>query len=186
MTKPTGRDADHLVYAEQLPIVEASLPMTFDVRKMAPDDRRYAATTWRESYKEAPRVERMPWPLYKQTAGKVIDQLVEADDTSMIAAYAGDGHVLGWIAYTPGRSISTVHWTYTRRLLGTHVCRRRGVMSALLGAAELGPRFAYTHRGARRQNGTRGRGPGLDVILSEMLRTKGVTAVYVPVEEWLR
>lgn len=157
-------------------------PTTITIRALSDDDRRYAVTTWLESYKESRVGERMPWAMYKQTVGKEIADIL--DSARVIAAYTPRGRVVGWLAYTPGRSISVVHWAYTRRTLEDQLMRRRGVMSALLDAASLGSRFAYTHRGARRQGGQRRRGPGLDVAIAEWLAGRGVTAVYVPYADW--
>lgn len=161
---------------------------TLAIRPIAPDDLRYVASSWKESHKDAPDVERLPWPVYKLTTCKQIDALLESRTVRTLAAYAGDGRIIGWIAYTPGKAISTVHWTYTRHKLGEEKCRRRGVMTMLLEAAELGQRFAYTFRGPRRNNGARrgGRGPSLDLELVTQLRDRGVTAVFVPLQEWLQ
>lgn len=162
----------------------AESPFTISIRAAIPDDIRFVVTSWKESYKDAPGVDRQPWPVYKQTACKQIDALV--DKTRTLVAVAPDGRIVGWICYSPGRAISTVHWAYTRHKLDEELCRRRGVMAALLDAAELGKRFAYTFRGPRRRSRSRvGHGPSLDLPIVEWLRTLGITAVHVPLQEWL-
>lgn len=159
---------------------------SLDLRLASPDDHRYIAQTWKESHKDAPMVDRLPWPIYKQTSGKTIDSLVAA--SRVIAAYHPSGKIIGWIAYAPGRSISTVHWIYTRYQHGDEKCRRRGVMTLLFEAAEVGRRVLYTHRGGRRHTHARraGKGPSLDLVLVEWLRSRGVSATYVDVNEWMK
>lgn len=177
-------------------------PPVLSLRSLAPDDHRYAAATWRESYKESsPQLLRAPWAMYKATVGKQLTELVASSQT--LGAYNDDGRVIGWIAYVPGRTISTVHWCHTRFKLEhpdghDEQCRRRGVMTLLLDAAGLGKRFAYTFRGPRRtiHHGSKDRSPDapkntirgdtLDVALAESLRKRGVTAAYVAYEEWIR
>ena len=173
--------ADHLVYAE------STAPLVVSIRRGQDDDRRFIATSWKESHKDAPKMDRTPWPIYKQTTCKQIDALVDSTGTRLLVATVPDGRIAGWICYSPGKAISTVHWTYTRHTLDGEHLRRRGVMAALIDAAELGKRFAYTFRGPRRRNGgsTTGRGPSLDEPIVEWLRGRGVTAVYVPLVEWL-
>lgn len=169
------------------------------LRPLAIEDHRYAAACWRESHKQSSAAYlRTPWSLFKQTIGKQIDDVLAMSSTRTFGAYNPAGKVIGWIAYAPGRSISTVHWTHTRHELDGELCRRRGVMTMLLEAAELGRRFAYTFRGPRRVHHRGGKdrgaaaarssvqGPTLDVVLVDKLRERGVTAVYVPIEEWLR
>lgn len=157
------------------------------IRPMHADDLPYVRSTWKEGHKDAPGAERMRWPVYKATVGKQIDAVLALPATVVLCAYADSGRVLGWLAYTPGRSISTVHWTHTRFEEAGEPCRRRGVMTALLDKAALGKRFTYTFRGARRNNGAKraGRGDSLDLTIAAWLRGRGVTAVHVPVEEFL-
>lgn len=188
---------------------------TLAIRPLSPDDHRYAATTWRESFKESSSsLQRAPWAMYKATVGKQITGII--DTCSLLGAYAPDGRVVGWMAYSPGRSVSTVHWVTTRFTLHTPACprsqprsstdctckpepcRRRGVMTMLFDAAELGKRIAFTHRGPRRvvHHGGKERsadaprssvhGPTADLAIVEWLRGRGVTAVFVPFEEWKR
>lgn len=157
-----------------------------DIRLASADDHRFIAQCWKESHKDSPQMERLPWPVYKQLAGQTIEKLVANE--RVIAAYWPDGRCVGFLVYSPGHRISTVHWVYTRFKLDEEKCRRRGVMTLLLDAAELGNRFVFTHRGPRRHVSARraGRGEPLDVVLCEWLRGRGVSATYVPVEEWLK
>lgn len=161
--------------------------LTLSIRDIAPDDLRYIADSWKESHKDSPETERMPWPLYKQTVCKQIDQLLAQSGVRVIAAYEHGGKIVSWLCYSPGKKISAVHWTYTRHALGDAKMRRRGAMSLLLDAADLGPRFVYTFRGPRRNNGSKRKGVGdpLDVAIVAALRGRGITAVYVPLTEWL-
>lgn len=171
--------------------------LSINIRPITPDDRAYVRATWRESYKESSATYlRMPWPLYKQTVAAKLE--AAADNASLLGAYVTDGRLAGWLAYTPGRAVDTVHWVYTRHALDGTPCRRRGVMSGLIASAQLGNRIAYTHRGPRPvvHRGRRdrspdaersgARGPTSDLALAEWLRAGGRSVVFVPYEEWSR
>lgn len=172
--------------------------LSIELRHAAPDDLRYVYATWLDEYKySSAGYARAPWAMFKATVGKQVSDLVWSDATRVIAAYVPGGKIAGWLAYVPGRTISTVHFAYTRFHLDGDKLRHRGVMSVLLDAAELGKRFAYTHRGAckRKRRGGTGRGsearysvvgPPCDEPIAEWLRTRGVNAAYVSIEEWLR
>lgn len=172
-------------------------PLYDRIHPLAHDDFGYAMTSWREAHKESSAaLLRMPWPAYKSLVGKQLAELLYADSTKTLAAYAPNGKVIGWIAYTPGRTVSAVHWCHTRYELGEDKCRRQGVMTALIDAASLGRRFVYTHKGPRphvhrggrhetRRTGP-ARGPSIDETIAEWLRGRGVTAAFVPFEEYAR
>lgn len=168
--------------------------LTLEVRRLRSDDMAFALSTWRESFrKSSSALIRLPWPLYKQSSGRKLQDLLFSDTTLTIGAFSGENRIIGWLAYTPGKSISTVHWCYVR-----NPARRRGVMEMLVDAAELGKRFCYTHRGERQaiHHGSRDRspdavrhvtkGPTLDLAIVEWLRTRGQTATFVDLEEWMR
>ena len=165
------------------PAVTSGSPaaLVVSLHPMALDDRPFVRATWRESAKSSPKFDRLPWPVYKATVGKLIDALIERSDVSLLGAYRGDGKIVGWLAWTPGRSVSTVHFGYTRHELDGEKLRRRGVFAELLAAASLGKRVAYTFIGPKRQ-----RGATMDVALVEWAREQGVTAVHTPIEEFLR
>jgi hypothetical protein len=153
------------------------------LRKPTDDaDRGYVRRSWLESYKYAPVQHRLPWPIYKQTAGKTIDALLDRSDVELVAAYEPTGKIVGWCAWTPGRAVSTLHWIYVRQAIDDVPMRRRGVATALLEAAQLGRAVVYTFLGARRHRGL----PSLDVPLVAWAKSRGVTATYAPVEEFLR
>lgn len=158
------------------------VPMVVDVRTPVADDLGYIRRCWLESYKHAPQMDRLPWPVFKQTAGKVIDHLLGRNDVHLLAGYEPEGKVVGWCAWTPGRAVSTLHWVYVRHSIDEHPMRRRSVATQLLTAAQLGKRVVYTFHGSKRSRGL----PALDVPLSEWAKRQGVTATYAPVEEFLR
>lgn len=65
-------------------------------------------------------------------------------------------------------------------------------MTALMDAAELGRRIAYTHKGEQRggsywktHTARKDLPPPLDEVIVDWLRERGATAVYEPVEKWL-
>ncbi|MGN6107244.1 MAG: hypothetical protein ACTHU0_19205 [Kofleriaceae bacterium] len=163
-----------------------------EIREMGPDDLAFVRATWRESYKHAPVVERMPWPAYRARICPVLYSLIERHDVSLIGAYDMDNRILGWLAWSPGRSISTVHWAYTRDHMGEEKLRRRGIMTTLLDAADLGPRFLYTHKGEHRRGGggadrrRRYFPRPLDEEVVDWLRSRGQIAVHEDIHEWLK
>lgn len=158
---------------------QAPTAAPFQLRPVDPADRGYVRRTWFESHKTAPRYHRMTWPAFKATEGKAIEALIDHANVRLLGAYALDGKLLGWIAWSPGRSVSTLHYVYVRQLCGeTHV-RRQGIATALLLAAELGKRVVYTFEGPRR------RGMRMDEHLVAWARGRGVNATYVPVKEFL-
>lgn len=175
---------------ESAPAVSASPSLTISIRPLSVDDHGYARATWREGMKDAPAYERMPWSLYKQTAGATVAKLVA--DAQMLGAYVADGRILGWLCMSPGRAVNTLHWVHTRYDLDGDRCRRRGVMSALVDAAQLGRRIAYTFHGPRRRGSSHGpegsrasgRGASLDTVLVEWLRQRGTIATHIPYSEW--
>jgi len=176
MSTPGNRNAE-------LRTVEASAqpPLVIDIHGLAADDLPFVRHTWRESYKKAPKVDKLTWSLYKQTAGRIIDHLVGREDVQLLGAFGLGGRVLGWIAWTPGRAVSTVHWVYTRHELDGALLRRRGIMTDLWDAAQLGKRIVYTHKGPKRQ-----RSVPMDETLVDWCRSRGVTATHVSVEEFLK
>lgn len=162
-------------------ILAATAPLVLDLHPMTLDDRPFVRATWRESAKSSPRYDRMSWPVYKQTVGKLIDGLLDRSDVQLLGAYSPDNKILGWLAWTPGRSVSTVHFGYTRHEIDGDKLRRRGVFTALTEAANLGKRVAFTFVGPKRQ-----RGESVDVALVAWAQEHGVTAVHTPVEEFLK
>lgn len=165
-------------------------PLVIELRQMAADDLPFVRATWRETHKMSPVVERWTYGKYKASAMPLIERLLASDDTRLLGAYVPDGRIAGWLAYTPGRSVSTIHWVLTRVDLDGDKLRRRGVMAALIDHADLGKRWAYTHRGPYpHRNGSKRRGSGvpMDEQLAEWAqRTRGVQASYLPIEDWLR
>lgn len=159
---------------------------TIAIRSMAIDDHGYVRATWREGMKDSPAYDRMPWPMYKQSAGAQVAGLV--DSAKLVGAYVPDGRIVGWLCMTPGQTIHTVHWVHTRWTLDDEKCRRRGIMTALLDAADLGRRFVYTHRGPRRRHAEikhgSSRGMSIDSMLVEWLGQSGVVATHIPFAEW--
>lgn len=159
----------------------ANTPLALAIRPIDPEDLGYIRRTWLESYKQSPRMERLPWPIFKATSGKQIDEVLARNDVRLLGGYHPSGRVLGWCAWTPGRSVSTLHWVYVRFALGDEKTRRRHVAQHLLEAAELGKRVVYTFVGTKRQ-----RGPSMDKALVDWARGKGIIATHAPIEEFLR
>lgn len=153
------------------------------IRPALAADLEYIIGSWTEGYKNAPRNSKLTWQIYKQhVKPKLIDAL-RRPETQILVADAGA--VVGWIAFAPPQPrCATVHWVHTRHQVGSGpVLRKHGVMRSLLDAAQLGSRFVYTHKGPRPVN--RG-GPPADEWIVRWLAGRGVTAAYVPMEEWKR
>lgn len=164
------------------------------IRPLDPDDVGYALFSWRESYKKSPGVDRMPWGFYKDVIVPVFDRILRDSTTHVLGSYSdSDAHVggdklLGWLAFTPGKRVDTLHWCYVKHEVAGIRARRRGLMTELLEAADLGSRFAYTLH-ARRDRATLPDGTvtkSLDESLAAALRAKGVTATYVALKDWLK
>lgn len=172
-------------------------PLRIRIAPLSEDDMRYAHLSWQESYKESSTaLMRSPWPMYKATVGKQLGDVLSA--AKIVGAFTDAGRIGGWLAYTPGRAVDTVHWMYTRfKVDGIHA-RRRGVQAALVDHAGLSHRICYTHRGAREvmRRGRKWRsadaaivhcrGPTSDVAMADWLRAGGRSVVFVPYEEWSR
>lgn len=160
---------------EPRPHVTDGLPTeALDFRALGAADLPFVRDTWRESYHRAPQRSRMPWAAYKATYCVIIDQLLDREDVWTLGAYAANGDVIGWIAWTPGR-LPVVHYAYVR-----HGARRAGVLTQLMRKAELGARFVYTFRGVK------GRGESIDRTVTAALAKRGVSAVHVQIREFLR
>lgn len=158
------------------------------IRPLDSEDRGYALWSWQEAHKKAPGCDRAPWWAYKREYADTFKKIVDDPTTVMLGAYSHDDKLIGWLVMTPGKRVSTLHWVHVKFELDGKRMRRRGAMLALLEEAGLTPRFAYTLR-ARRDRATLPDGSvtkSLDESLVAALRARGVTAVYVPMKEWLR
>ncbi len=157
-----------------------------EVVELRAGDRARAIAAWRESHKQAPGVDRVPWAYYKEKYGAAFRALLDDPSGVNLGAYVatpdGTGELVGFLVGTRGRSVDTLHWvgTFYKDATGAPL-RRRGIMTKLLAAADFGPRFVYTLRG-RRERGHR----TLDVALAQTLAERGQAAGYVPLLEWLR
>lgn len=149
-------------------------------------DRGYVLFSWREGHKKSPGADRLPWSFYKHEYVAMFEKILGDATTRLLGAYQ-DGKLLGWLAMTPGKRVHTLHWCYVKHELDGARMRRRGIMTALLDAAELGKNFCYTLH-ARRDRATLPDGSktkSLDESLVVALREKGVNATYVSLKEWL-
>ncbi len=161
--------------------------LAFTIRPLAAGDAGYALSSWREGNKASPKNDRVPWSYYRATVGVDMARVINDPSTKLLGAYAG-ATLLGWLAFTPGKRVHTLHWAHVKFQLENERLRRRGIMTALLAAAELGKRFIYTCQ-ARRDRKKLEDGSmtkSLDESLAQHLRGTGVTAVYEPLKEWLK
>ncbi len=162
--------------------------MNLSIRPLDADDTGYALSSWRESHKQAPGVDRVPWPYYRHEWGEKFRALINDTSTRLLGAYTSSNELAGWLAMTPGKRVQTLHWCYVKWKLDGALLRRHGTMMQLLAAAELGRAFAYTLH-ARRDRATLPDGrvtKSLDESLVAALRDKGVSATYVSMKEWLK
>lgn len=140
------------------------------IRRAHSDELGYIRSTLSEGVKESSnRLHKLPWPDFKRLERPKLDALLARSDTQLLVADL-DGAVAGWLAYSPGRRVDTVHWTLTR-----HRLRKRGVMRQLVDAAQLKHRIVYTLRGARQSH----------EWIVPWLASRGVTAAYQPLREWM-
>jgi len=160
------------------------------VRQLDADDVGYALTSWRESHKPAPGVDRVPWAYYRHAWVNKFRDLLNDSSTVLLGAYTHEGALAGWLAMTPGKRVHTLHWCYVKWKLDDKSMRRRGIMAALLEEADLGRNFVYTLRARRLYKDERATAPqgakSLDEVLVPALRAKGVNATFVDLREWLR
>jgi len=152
-------------------------PLPVHVCELAPDDHAYALSSWRESHKQTLR--RVPWGAYKMTYGREFAALLKAPDSLVLGAYGASDELLGFLVASPGKRVDVLHWTQVKfkNKAGEYV-RRRGIMTALLDAAELGDRFIYTLRARREGKRT------LDDVIAERLAARGVVATFVDFQTW--
>lgn len=158
-----------------------------NVRNLDEDDYGYALAAWREGSHKAPGHARLPWSYFKDTMVPLYKRLLDDPSSVVLGAYSHEEKLLGWLVMTPSKRVNTVHWVHVKHELDGKPMRRRGVMTALLDAANLGSRFAYTLHGRLLDREDRqGGAKSLDEILVAALRARGVTATYVPLKEWLK
>lgn len=154
-------------------------------------DRGYVLFSWREGAKRAPSLCRLPWSYFRDTFGYAFAKILDDPATRVLGAYtddSDDGKLVGWLLMSPGKRVSTVHWVHVKPELDGEPTRRRGVMTALLEAADLGASVVYTLRAKRARaalpDGSMTK--SLDETLVVALRAKGLTATFVNLKEWLR
>lgn len=160
----------------------------FSIRPLDAGDKGYALSSWREAHKQSPGCDKVPWGYYKHEWGTMFKRVLDAPDTKLLGAYDENEKLLGWLAMTPGKRVHTLHWVQIKFDTGSEKLRRRGLMLALLEAAELGGSFIYTLR-ARRHKDTLPDGTvtkSLDETLASALRARGVTATFVALKAWLQ
>ncbi len=169
-----------------------SLVLPVSIRPITDQDGfEYCRGSWTEAHKHSPGHTQMPWGLYKRHVRPHLEATLIRPDTKLVGAYH-EGVLVGWVALSPGRRVSTVHWTHTR--YGDQergeLYRRRGVMRQLFEAAvlPLGSRLVYTHQGPYpKHNRSRGeRKRPADEWIVRWLAKRGVSAAYVSMEEWLK
>lgn len=162
--------------------------MSITIRRLRDDDKGYALSSWRESHKAAPGVDRLPWAYYKREWGDLFANIINDPNTVLLGAYDQSDNLIGWLAATRGKRVHVVHWVQVKWKVGEKRMRRRGVMLALLDAADLGRTFIYTLR-ARRDRAQLPDGSktkSLDESIVAALRARGVTATYVALKDWLK
>jgi hypothetical protein len=160
----------------------------FTVRPLDAEDKGYVLSSWRESHKQSPGNDKLPWAYYKSDFGKLFADIVNGNETTLLGAYARDGQLVGWLAMTRGKRVNVLHWVQVKYELEGKRLRRLGIMSQLLREAQLGSPFVYTLR-ARRDRARLPDGSAtksLDESLVAALRAKGIVAEYVPLKEWVR
>ncbi len=151
-------------------------PLTLRIRSAVPGDLAYIRGSFSEGVKlSTRRLDDMPWPDFKRLERPRLYAVLARDDTRILVA-DHDGAIAGWLALVHGRRVDTVHWAHTRWKIGQgELLRKRGVMRALVDAAQLKSRLVYTHRGAKRS----------DEWIVPWLARRGVTAAFVPWKDWI-
>lgn len=151
------------------------------------DDRDYIAKSWLDSYHRARGNHRLPADAYYPRHRPTVERILAAPSTRALVALTPADRVIGWIVWTPSRYIPAVHYALVRHNLDGEEWRRRGVLTALLAAAELGDQFVYTHAGEYRRGGRwkRHHWPRpLDEEIAAALARRGVSATFQAYREW--
>lgn len=161
------------------PEVLSGAPLALRIRHAHRDDPGeigYLRGSFAEGVKQSSnRLDKLPWPDFKRLERPKLDEVLGRPDTQLLVADL-DGFVAGWLAWSPGRRVDTVHWTHTRWRVGKgEPLRKRGVMTALVDAARLKTHIEYTLRGARRSH----------EWIVPWLNKRGVYARFEPLQGWL-
>ena len=162
--------------------------MSLTIRKLYDEDKGYALSSWRESHKASPGVDKVPWSYYKREWGARFSEIINDPNTVLIGAYNEDDKLAGYLVMSPSKRVHTIHWIQVKWKLDDKMMRRRGIMLALIEAASVGNRFIYTLH-ARRDRAKLPDGStskSLDESLVAALRARGVTASYVALRDWLK
>lgn len=156
------------------------------IRSASANDHAYILRSWLEARRYAPGMSRMPFRVYESEYLPELEDVLGRGDTEVVVADSG-GVIAGWLAFSRGRSVDTVHWVATRFRVGKDgpVLRRQGVMRSLLEAARLHKRLAYTFRGAYPRAKDEPRETS-DVWITRWLASRGTHAVFVPYREWIK
>lgn len=212
LTREARSHIDASIRQAEAEIRSAPIPLRYAPVRL--DDMARVRTAFAEGYKHAPGFTRMPWRLYKQHIVPELDRVLAWPSTELLGAYASSGELCGWLAYSRGRRVDTVHWISVpfwfplpravclgcksepgRSLRHVSPCqlapddrvpmRRRGVMTGLLAAAQLQSRLAYTHKGPLHEH--RSDGKTMDERLMPWLHGRGYQGLaFVRWEEWCR
>ena len=169
-----------------------ALPIS--IRPTRIEDLPYIHGSFAEGRKLAPGYASMSWRAYKEHVVPTQRAVFAHPETKLLGAYLPTGVIVGWLAYWPRRSVSVVHWVHVRYTLAIRPglpaqpyegenFRRRGVMTALFDAAQLG-RIAYTHRGGRSKHDRDGMTS--DERLMPWLRARGHHPVFAALPETWR
>jgi hypothetical protein len=176
-------------------------PDRFRIVDGLPDaDRGYVIREWTDGIHATKGNHKKPFrfwkPVWREQITRVLDMpetrtLVAHHDTERLMRDGSDlgPTCLGFLVWTPGnagRGWPAIHYAFTRHSVGGVPWRRRGVLSALVDAAELGPRVQYTQHGEHRRNGRQLSPVPMHEPIVEWLRGKGMAVAYTPIEEWLR
>lgn len=165
--------------------------MSITIQKLRDEDKGYALSSWRESHKAAPGVDRLPWSYYKRAWGDLFARIVNDSNTVLLGAYDHHGELVGWLAMTPSTRTNILHWVHVKWQVGNLPMRRRGLMMLLLDEAGLlrkDRHFIYTlhARRDRAQLPDGSKSKSLDESLVVALRARGVNATYVALKDWLK
>jgi hypothetical protein len=165
--------------------LHAALTLPIAIRPAAEPDLAYCRSSWAEDYKLAGGNRKLPWSAYKRVVEPELRRVLSLPSTQILCADHGDA-IVGWIAFARGARVSTVHWVRTRYSLSREPAlqlRRRGIMTALLHAADLGDRIVYTHRGPLPRHRSEERRTS-DEWISMWLSRRGVHAAFMSLMEW--
>ena len=162
---------------------QAPAPLQIHFRHAVPSDLPYVLDSWRLGWRLSPTTRRVRRGYSAIFDANVRHGVIQQPDTRLLIGCCPWDHawIWSWLCYTP-LTVPVVHFGAVRDSVdldpGRLELRRRGIFTRMCAAAGVRDEVAYTFRPADRS--------GIEDGLLEAARLAKITAVYVPVDSFLR